>query len=105
MYVCVRLYQKSSKISAFWSLASLTANFKAKTRRANGLILDRISRERNDVLVQNTPSDHGSFYFGLAYLTYCARTVAENGEKDAFSVISDKECNAYEKRQKKNFAG
>ena len=26
-YVCVRLYQKSSKISAFWSLASLTAKF------------------------------------------------------------------------------
>ena len=28
-------------------------------------------------------------------MTYCARTVAENGEKDAFSVISDKEYGAY----------
>ena len=26
---------------------------------------------------------------------YCARTVAENGEKDAFSVISDDEWNPY----------
>ena len=26
-YVCTRLYQKSSKISAFWLLASLTADF------------------------------------------------------------------------------
>ena len=26
---------------------------------------------------------------------YCARTVAENGEKDAFSVISDNEWNPY----------
>lgn len=32
---------------------------------------------------------------GLLYLTYCARTVAENGEKDAFSVISDNEWNPY----------
>ena len=28
-------------------------------------------------------------------MTYCARTVAENGEKDAFSVISDNEWNPY----------
>ncbi len=27
----------------------------------------RISRERNDVLVKNTSSDHGSFYSWLAY--------------------------------------
>ena len=39
-YVCTRLYQKSSKISTFWLLASLTADFQDKTRRANGLILD-----------------------------------------------------------------
>ena len=26
-YVCTRLYQKSSKISAFWLRASLTADF------------------------------------------------------------------------------
>ena len=39
-YVCTRLYQKSSKISAFWLRASLTAYFLAKTRRANGLILN-----------------------------------------------------------------
>ena len=30
---------------------------------------------------------------GLLYLMYRARTVAENGEKDAFSVISDNEWN------------
>ena len=30
---------------------------------------------------------------GLLYLTYRARTVAGNGEKDAFSVISDNEWN------------
>ena len=28
-------------------------------------------------------------------MTYRARTVAENGEKDAFSVISDNEWNPY----------
>ena len=39
-YVCTRLYQKSSKISAFWLLASLTADFQDKTRHANGLIPD-----------------------------------------------------------------
>ena len=39
-YVCTRLYQKSSKISTFWLLASLTADFQDKTRRANGLIPD-----------------------------------------------------------------
>ena len=39
-YVCARLYQKSSKISTFWLLASLTADFQDKTRRANGLIPD-----------------------------------------------------------------
>ena len=39
-YVCARLYQKSSKISTFWLLASLTEDFQAKTRHANGLILD-----------------------------------------------------------------
>ena len=32
---------------------------------------------------------------GLLYWTYCARTVAENGQKDAFSVISDGEWNPY----------
>ena len=32
---------------------------------------------------------------GLLYWMYCARTVAENGEKDAFSVISDNEWNPY----------
>ena len=32
---------------------------------------------------------------GLLYLMYCARTVAKNGEKDAFSVISDDEWNPY----------
>ena len=30
-------------------------------------------------------------------MTYRARTVAENGEKDAFSVISDNEWNPYYK--------
>ena len=39
-YVCARLYQKSSKISTFWLLASLTADFQTKTRHANGLIPD-----------------------------------------------------------------
>ena len=32
---------------------------------------------------------------GLLYWMYCARTVAENGEKDAFSVICDNEWNPY----------
>ena len=31
---------------------------------------------------------------------YCARTVAENGEKDAFSVISDDEWNPYHVKYK-----
>ena len=34
-------------------------------------------------------------------MTYCARTVADNGEKDVFSVISAKECNAYGENQMK----
>ena len=39
----------------------------------------------------------------VAVLMYCARTVAENGEKDAFSVISDDEWNPYIfQTQKKN---
>ena len=32
---------------------------------------------------------------GCCTCTYCARTVAENGEKDAFSVISYNEWNPY----------
>ena len=36
-------------------------------------------------------------------MTYCARTVAENGEKDASSVISDNEWNPYAFYIFKNF--